>query len=182
METFLLVSNVLLWVFMIAQIGVMVLLARLVAQFLNGFRAVNGRVEPVGLPIGERAPLFRGRDLEGRSVRLADLAGQTTLLLFASPTCGVCHEVAAGLGPILHRFEMRALVVVAKKGGAADTTLSVPAGVPVLLSDEVIDMYRVREFPTAVLVGATGTILLNERISNLTQLSYLLEQGMKRAG
>jgi peroxiredoxin len=48
---------------------------------------------PRGLKIREPAPQFELPDLDGKTVRLADFKGKSTLLLFWNPGCGFCTQM-----------------------------------------------------------------------------------------
>ena len=46
------------------------------------------------LPLGSAAPEFALVDLEGRTRRLADFAGELVLVVFFNPRCGYCQRLA----------------------------------------------------------------------------------------
>jgi peroxiredoxin len=49
--------------------------------------------EPAGLPVGSAAPDFSLPDLAGQTTTLAELRGQSVLVLFFNPACGFCREL-----------------------------------------------------------------------------------------
>jgi peroxiredoxin len=53
-----------------------------------------------GLPAGQNAPDFSGRDLQGNSVQLADYRGKPLMLTFWSPDCFACREELPALQAI----------------------------------------------------------------------------------
>lgn len=55
---------------------------------------------PTGLLVGTPAPDFALRDLKGKVRRLQDFLGEPLLLIFFSPTCGYCQQMAPQLGTI----------------------------------------------------------------------------------
>ena len=56
----------------------------------------NGSPSPV-VKIGDRAPLLRFHDLNGKSVSLNDFRGRQTLLIFWNPGCGFCQQMLNAL-------------------------------------------------------------------------------------
>jgi thiol-disulfide isomerase/thioredoxin len=69
--------------------------AEAIEQLLES--ALRGERETEGSPIGAPAPALDLRDLDGRSVALADPAGGDTLVLFWNPGCGYCNAMRGDL-------------------------------------------------------------------------------------
>lgn len=55
---------------------------------------------PKGLPLGVQAPAFELPDLEGRRVSLERFQGRRVLVIFFSPTCSFCKQMASSLGSL----------------------------------------------------------------------------------
>jgi peroxiredoxin len=56
--------------------------------------------EPQGLPLGSDAPDWRLPDLAGRERTLRDFLGRPLLVVFFSPQCGYCLQLAPRLGQL----------------------------------------------------------------------------------
>ena len=91
----LLVSNVVLWVVVVA-------LALVVLALVRQIGVLHERVAPVGAlsvgegpRVGEAAPVIDTKALNGRTLRVGgeDPNGRRTLLFFLSPTCPVCKTL-----------------------------------------------------------------------------------------
>lgn len=116
------------------------------------------------VPEDSPAPELVLRDLEGKTVRLADLQGKRVLIHFWATWCGVCqHEVGAlnatqaSLGP-----DEVLLTVVADGDNKAAVKKFVSergAKYPVLLgNDEIVRRFHVSMFPTSYYVNPEGVV------------------------
>ena len=110
------------------------------------------------------APAFTLADLDGRSVSLATLRGQTVLVYFWATWCPYCQkELPATVQELARRYRDRQLVVLAVniEEGRDKVRAWVKKHsltVPVLLDTdgEISGAYRVTATPTAVLVDRDG--------------------------
>lgn len=88
METWLLVSSVLLWLVLLFNLVLTLALVRRV----NTFTRASSRIE-TGPPVNEQAPDFAATPLTGETVTLATYAGHAMTFLFVAPNCQPCHEL-----------------------------------------------------------------------------------------
>jgi peroxiredoxin len=115
---------------------------------------------PDGLPLGSPAPDFNLPDLAGNRHTLADFAGTSKLLVFFSPSCGYCQQMAPRIGE-LAQDGPRVLVI---GQGEADAYRQLIRehhwSCDVLLDDgaQVADSYRYGGTPTGYLLDAEGRI------------------------
>jgi uncharacterized membrane protein YphA (DoxX/SURF4 family)/thiol-disulfide isomerase/thioredoxin len=125
-------------------------------------REVTARFPP-GLPTGSQAPRFALQDLNGQTTSLEALLepGRPVALIFVSPSCGPC----AALLPELARWQMtlseRLSIGLVSTGSALDNQRAQELGLAnVLLQDdaELMNAYRVRATPSAVMVSPEGRI------------------------
>ncbi len=121
---------------------------------------------PSGLPVGLRAPSFELPNPHGELVSLQQLCdrGRPVVLLFTSPTCGPCIRLLPDLerwqGALGHHVTFATL---ATGGGPPNATqhLLQPGSELLTLQQEgqeILDEYRVRSTPTAVVVNPDGRI------------------------
>jgi len=96
--TALAVSNVVLWIVVLALLAVVLALTRQVG-------VLHERIAPAGALMmqprshcGEPVPVIDVTDLNGQALKIgaARSDGLSTLVLFVSPTCPVCESLAAG--------------------------------------------------------------------------------------
>lgn len=167
----------LLWIVVIVQTVVIVLLAKLVAQFIQRFRTAAGKLEE-GLNYGDRAPLFRAKDQRGEPVLLRESQGKPTLLFFGKQTCDTCHEIAPQLGQLQRKHGLRIIAITGQE--TAGTPLNIPDGIPLIRSDEIRENFKVSKMPTVVLVDSDGVVLFAESVTNLLQLGSMIDQGLKK--
>ena len=127
--------------------------------------ARSAALAPPGLPIGTEAPDFSIQSMEGETVSLADLRapGLPVLILFTSPNCGSCTEIFPSLRRWQQTLASRLTIAVLTTGDAQDNQVLVDNyGLERLLlqpdGGAIIEAYRVRGTPTAVLVDPEGKI------------------------
>src|SRR6267378_1212103 len=93
--TALAVSNVALWIVVLALLAVVLALTRQLGVLHERIAPVGALMLNRGLAVGEQAPAMDVVDLAGAHVRLGSPRndGKSTLLLFVSPTCPVCKSL-----------------------------------------------------------------------------------------
>ncbi|MFD2169220.1 TlpA family protein disulfide reductase [Tumebacillus lipolyticus] len=181
MDTFVTISIILLWVFMIAQMVVIYFLAKLVAGFLNRFRLIQPEVEYLKIGIGQQAPMFREKDQHGNLIKLSDLQGRPTMLLFVRESCNVCKRVLPELSVLA--TSMKSLRIIVITGTDADgPSFELPGGIHLLRSDEIFENYYIRKVPEYVLVGGDGNVLLMDSATDFDRLFDNLKYHVKIAG
>jgi len=92
----LVISNVILWVLVLALVAVVFALLRQIGVLYERVAPAGALVAGNGgLKAGEKIPLFELTTLSGAAVRIGDVRddGKSTLLFFLSPTCPVCKTL-----------------------------------------------------------------------------------------
>lgn len=159
------------WRYVLA--GVFVGLAVGVAYFF-GFPRLeapsrNGELSPSGLTPGPAegslAPDFALQDLQGNTIQLSQLRGQVVLINFWATWCGPCRLEMPVIQDRFERYKDQGFTVLAVnfdepedlvKAFGEELSLTFP-----LLLDpggEVQQLYRVRGYPTTVMVDRDGMI------------------------
>jgi peroxiredoxin len=79
-----------------------------------GVDVINGD-EPKGINVGEKAPLFKGKDQNGNSVVLSDLLkkGDVVIVFYRGKWCPVCNRYLSNLQDSLTYIKQRGATVVA---------------------------------------------------------------------
>lgn len=117
----------------------------------------------IGLPIGTPAPQFNLPDMMGQKHSLRSLLdrGNPVLLIFTNPHCIACQALVPKIGPWTREHKDK-LNIVLVSGGSAEENLAKLSDFKsqVLLERnfEVSNAYDSNTTPTAILVGADGTI------------------------
>jgi methylamine dehydrogenase accessory protein MauD len=169
----LLVSNVVLWIAVLA-------LAAVVAALVRQIGILHERVSPAGalVPrdsprIGDPAPRFDLIDWNGASVDIGapHPGGLSTLIVWVSPSCPVCKTMLPILDSVA-RSERRWLRLIWASDGTREEHAAFVAAHhlaerPYVLSAELGIAYQVPKLPYAVLVDAGGIVrgkgLINTR-------------------
>jgi methylamine dehydrogenase accessory protein MauD len=184
----LIVSNIVLW---IAVIALSVLVFALVRQI----GVLHERVAPAGAllgsggpRVGEAAPVMKIDDWSGRAVTVGGVAddGKSTLLFFLSPTCPVCKTLLPVLDSVARAEQRRLQLVFASDGPRTEHEAFVRAhhldARPYLLSAQLGLAYQVGKLPYAVLIDAAGVIrakgLVNTR-EHVESLFEAMERGVE---
>lgn len=146
---------------------------------LDGSTAVPLRSRPPTTGLGTvPVDTVVGSDPRGaaRSVSLTS-GRQPTLVSFLSSGCASCRTFweafGSGVAPVP---DARVVVVTKGPGGESPSVVAdlAPTGVPVIMSDEAWDAFRVPMTPYFVLVDPDGTILGEGSATTPTQLDDLL--------
>lgn len=174
----LVVSNVLLWLAVVALIGLVVVLTRQIGVLHERVAPAGALMSDRGPRVGETAPAVELADLDGHRVAVPVPAARATLLFFLSPTCPVCRTLLPVVRS-LTRDEALAVVYASdgddvnvhrdyarKHGlGGENYVLSTPLGLA----------YRVNKLPYAALIDAGGTLRGRGIVNTREHLESLLE-------
>lgn len=122
----------------------------------------------VGLKIGQRAPDFELKQLDGQTVKLSDYRGKTVMLNFWATWCPPCREEMPHMQQFHTENEKDGVVILGVN--ATSTEISVPVvdswlkewGItfPIVLDEqgEVIKTYRVNSYPATFVIDGDGVI------------------------
>ena len=129
-----------------------------------GLAQEAGSVGSAGLAVGTSAPPFRLESVQGETLTLIDLLarGLPVLLLFADPGCGPCAALLPEVGSWQRDHAGKLTLAVISRGSRqANQSKIVAQGITRVLLQrdrEVQSSYQVTGTPSAVLIGADGTI------------------------
>lgn len=181
MNEALLVSNVLLWIAVIALTGVVLALLRQIGVLHERVAPAGALMGAAGPAVGDAAPRFELAAWNGEPVALggADGQGRSTLLLFVSPTCPVCKTML-GIAESLLRRERRGLRLVLASDGPRDEHESFVREHALdrhayVLSAELGLAYQVSKLPHAVLIDGDGVIRGKGLVNTREHLESLFE-------
>jgi methylamine dehydrogenase accessory protein MauD len=177
----LLVSNVLLWILVLAMACVILALVRQIGVLHERVAPAGALMLGRGPKVGEAAPVLDVTDLSGSPVRVGgeNAQNRSALLFFLSPTCPVCKTLLPVVQSVA-RSERRWLdVALASDGATTEHQAFVRAhqleGLPYLLSTELGLAYRVAKLPYAVLIDGAGVIRSAGLVNSREHLESLFE-------
>lgn len=120
---------------------------------------------PVGTDIGQRAPDFTLKDLEGNAISLSDFRGRPVLLNIMHTWCVPCNASAPDMAAAFEANKDKGLVILAvdvEEPAEAVEAFIAKYGLtyPFVLdpNGEVVRQYRVRGVPTSYFLDANGVI------------------------
>lgn len=184
--TALIVSNVVLWVVVLALLVVVLALTRQLGVLHERITPVGALMLNKGLAVGERAPTVEVQDLAGGNLSVGSPRGdgKSTLLLFVSPTCPVCKSLL----PIVKssgRDERNWLdIILASDGNPEEHREYVRANglsnVPYVVSAPLGMTYQVNRLPFAALLDEAGVLRARGLVNSREHLESLFEA--KRLG
>jgi methylamine dehydrogenase accessory protein MauD len=175
------ISNVLLWLALVA-------LAALVLALLRQIGLLHERIAPAGALVGregprpgEQAPVLEVEDWSGASLRIggSDAEGRDTFLFFVSPTCPVCKSLLPLVGSVCAAEDGQLRLVVASDGprdehGAFVDAQHLDRG-HYVLSTPLGLAYQVGRLPYAVLIDASGVLRARGLVNSREHLESLFE-------
>lgn len=115
--------------------------------------------------IGEKAPGFSLKDIEGKEVRLADFSGKTVVLEFWATWCPPCKSSVADLIRVQDKYKAGNVVVLAisvDEGQDIASKLTAFAkenniNYRILIGTEDISRaFNVRSIPTVIVIDSSG--------------------------
>jgi len=176
----LVISNIVLWVLVVA-------LSALVLALLRQVGVLHERIAPAGalahaasLEVGDPAPHIEVQTWNGAPlvVGAPDAEGLATLLLFVSPTCPVCKTLLP-IAEATVAAEGSTRLVLASDGSRAEHEAWVYARrldrYGYLLSAPLGVAYGVAKLPHAVLIGVDGRIRARGLVNTREHLESLFE-------
>ncbi|MGP8033847.1 MAG: methylamine dehydrogenase accessory protein MauD [Steroidobacteraceae bacterium] len=184
--TALAVSNVVLWVLVLALAAVVLALTRQLGVLHERIAPAGALMLNRGLTVGEAAPVLEVAALDGASLRVGSARddGRSTLLLFVSPTCPVCKTLLPAVRSSRRDERSWLDVILASDGELAEQREFVRAqgleGIPYVVSAALGLAYQVSRLPFAALLDEQGVLRARGLVNSREHLESLFEA--KRLG
>jgi len=178
----LIVSNIILWLIVIALALVVLALARQVGILHQRVAPAGALMPTTGPKVGELTEPMVLADLNGDNVSIggANEDNLATLVMFLSPTCPVCKSLVPAARSLVVREGKRMRLVFASDGDnleqhrAYARDLSLDA-YPYVISQPLGIAYAVSKLPFAVLLAADGTLQSKGLVNSREHLESLVE-------
>ena len=116
--------------------------------------------------IGQKAPDFRLKDINGKEVSLSSFKGKVVLLNFWATWCPPCKAEMPSMNKLYEKLKSRGFVVIAvstdkRPDEPKDFIANNPVGFPVLLDNDLKvsrNSYKTFMLPTTFLIDRKGVI------------------------
>lgn len=177
--TFLIASNVLLWIAFLGVSVVLLGLARQVGLLHERSSPMGAMITDHGPDIGDAAPSFELPDYFGRPVKIGGASDQSrpTLLMFTAPTCPVCDKLFPIIKSIARAEKIG--VVMISDGAPEEHARFLESHelgqLRYVVSAEVGMAFQVGKIPYGVLLDAGGVIRAKGLTNTREHLESLLE-------
>jgi methylamine dehydrogenase accessory protein MauD len=177
MNDALIVSNVLLWIAVLALLLVVIALSRQIGILYERVAPMGALMMDAGPKVGEPAPAFELTSLDGTPVAIGGARTRSTLVFFLSPTCPVCKKLLPILKSI-RKAEARWLDIVLASDGERPAheefrRRAALAEFPYVLSAELGLRYQVGKLPYALLIDEAGRMRAKGLVNSREQLDSL---------
>jgi methylamine dehydrogenase accessory protein MauD len=179
--TALAISNVVLWIVVLALLGVVLALTRQVGVLHERIAPAGALMLNRGLTVGEKAPVIEVVDLAGQPLKVGAARGDglSTLILFLSPTCPVCESLLPVLQSSRKHEKSWLQIVLASDGDPqAHREFVHSHGLlefPYVVSAPLGMTYQVSRLPFAALLDAAGILRARGLVNSREHLESLFE-------
>ncbi|MEP7280347.1 MAG: methylamine dehydrogenase accessory protein MauD [Rubrivivax sp.] len=177
MNEALIISNVLLWVAVLALLVVVIALSRQIGILYERIAPMGALMMDSGPKVGDAAPVFVLPTLDGSELQIGAPSAHSTLLFFLSPTCPVCKKLLPILKSVKKAEGERLQLVLASDGDASEhrefRRRAELGAFPYVLSTELGMRFHVGKLPHAVLIDEAGRVRAKGLVNSREQLDSL---------
>ena len=177
--SFVIASQLTLWIGILVLAGVVIALAREVAR-LRGQIASAGVSPQAVAEVGGAAPRLSLKDNGGRMVEVgAPGPGRSQLIFYMSPDCPTCKSLLPTLKSAASAEADWLDIIMASDGEGPQHGLYVAAhglqDIPYLVADALGGALGVSKLPHATLIDDAGLVVAKAQVNSRAQLESLLE-------
>ena len=180
MNEALLISNLILWILVIALSVIVFALARQVGILHERVAPAGALMPKNGPKVGELTEQMAIPDIKGAEILIGGehQGGPTTLVMFLSPTCPVCKNLVPTVRSLANREKLR--LVFASDGDTPERHLAYSKDLgldayPYVVSQSLGLTYAVSKLPFAVLIGSDGILKSKGLVNTREHLESLME-------
>jgi methylamine dehydrogenase accessory protein MauD len=177
MSDALLISNVFLWLVVLALLLVVWALARQIGVLYERIAPMGALMIDQGPKVGDVAPSFSLTSIAGGTVSIGGQLGRGQLLFFLSPTCPVCKKLLPVIRSIANSEKAWLDIVLASDGELPQHKAFYEKAdlnaFPYVLSTELGMTYQISKLPYAVLIDEHGAIRGKGLVNSREQLESL---------
>lgn len=170
-------SNVILWIVVIVQTGVIFALARQVGILFERVSPIGAMISDSGPDLGDTVPSMSLSNLNGAAVNVGRETPRAQLVFFLSTSCPICKALLPALKSIQSDEAAWLDIVFASDGREALHRRLIEAenlhAYPYVLSSELGMSFRVSKLPFAVLISKDGKVAAKGLVNSREQLESL---------
>lgn len=174
----LIVSNILLWVLLIALAFVVMGLVRQIGVLHARLAPAGALMIDKGVAVNEPAPKVTAADRSGRPVNFGYPGDKGQLLFFLSPTCPICKSLLPAVKAIAKARTDLEVVYVSDGDMDAQAALIREfrlEDAAYVVGPEVGMTYQIGKLPYAVLIDAAGVLRAKGLVNSREHLDSLFE-------
>lgn len=182
----LLVSNIILWIVVIALTLLVLALARQVGILHERVAPAGALLPTTGPKVGELTTAMELKALDGTLLTLGgeNASSLATFILFISPTCPVCKSLVPTAKSLINSEKSRIRLVFASDGAATDKEMAQHRSYikdlkitdyPYIISQQLGMSYEVSKLPFAVLIGGDGILKSKGLVNTREHMESLIE-------
>jgi len=173
----LMISNVVLWVLVLALVVVVLALSRQIGVLYERVAPMGALTMDKGPQVGDVAPQLQLQDLHGSAVVVGLPTPRSQLIFFMSPTCPVCKKLLPILRSIKASEGHWVDIVLASDGEMPEHLAFYKKAqlddFPYVLSTELGMGFQISKLPYAVLIDETGVVRAKGLVNSREQLESL---------
>jgi len=175
------ISQVVLWVVVVALAATVLALARQIGVLHERIAPMGALTMDKGPKVGDVAPVFDLRALNRAPVTIggASAGGFSTMLMFVSPTCPVCKKLLPIVKSIADSESRWLRVIFTSDGDEPEQKEFVERyrldPFPMVLSSELGMTYRVSKLPYAVLIDEEGRVRAKGLVNTREHLESIIQ-------
>lgn len=177
MNDALLISNIFLWLVVLALLLIVWALARQIGVLYERVAPMGALMIDQGPKVGDAAPSFSLTSIAGGTVSIGGQLGRGQLLFFLSPTCPVCKKLLPVIRSIATSEKAWLDIVLASDGELPQHKAFYEkadlSAFPYVLSTELGMTYQISKLPYAVLIDEHGAIRGKGLVNSREQLESL---------
>jgi methylamine dehydrogenase accessory protein MauD len=185
----LLISNIILWIVVLALLAVVFALVRQVGILYERVAPAGSQKAPSGLKAGEEMPVLEMQTLDGQPLRLGGtpVNGKSTLLFFLSPNCPVCKTLLPVLQAIRNSEASWLEIILASDGDRDEHRAWIEAqgmeSWPYVIAPQLGMTMQVGQLPFAALVDENGILRAKNPVNSKEEIEGVLgDQYYEMAG
>ncbi len=181
LNSFLIVSNILLWIAVVAMALVIFALLRQIGVLYERVAPAGALAMNQNLKVGQQAPELALQTINSKLVTIggAPKSGKSQLLFFMSPDCPICKTLVPSLKSAAKTESAWIETILCSDGKEHDHERYVQQqkldGFPYLVSEILGKTYGVAKLPYAVLIDEKGLIASMGIINSREHLDSLFE-------
>lgn len=178
----LVISNIILWIFVVALSLLVLALTRQLGILHERVAPAGALMPTTGPKVGELTERLALKDIHDAALDIggANDSGLATFVLFISPTCPVCKSLVPTAKSLVKSESQRMQLIFASDGDAIEQHRRYAQDLELadyhyVLSEALGRTFEVSKLPFAVLIGADGILKSKGLVNTREHMESLIE-------